>query len=159
MTKLNFGGAGGPYRFQRYDGSYPIGGGVYAFVKADGGEYFVQYIGKSQDMPERFDHHERWPEAVASGVNMVFILQCDEPLRSQVERATVDKYNPSMNKVRPPAPQFTSPIKPRTPGLEPMRRQDLPSLNFRLALKDALIGPPIARSLRQLIEESARKKS
>ncbi len=94
---------GASYVFAPYSPNinWPSVGGVYMFSRPTAGRpgvWDVFYIGQTDNFQRRFSNHERWAEAVRSGVTHILAAAVNtQAARDQLERELIFTVKPPMN--------------------------------------------------------------
>jgi hypothetical protein len=66
------------------------------------GKWDAIYIGQCESFKARIPGHERWQEAVRTGAENVLACQIDQTdLRTAVEAALIQQFDPPLNKQHP----------------------------------------------------------
>jgi excinuclease UvrABC nuclease subunit len=98
------GSSGKKYKFYVYElgTSFKKVGGVYAITKRTSSQgsnsHSVIYIGKTDDLSERFDNHHKQDCVDKNGANRICVRQVEsEADRDSIEKDLIKNYQPKCN--------------------------------------------------------------
>ena len=78
--------------------SFSKEGAVYIFTKPQSRAYLPVYIGKTDNMKERFSNHEKWDDIIKLGATKVHIhIDNVEKSRIQKETDLIERWKPELN--------------------------------------------------------------
>ncbi len=102
MSIIHVAGNGRTFAFDVYDPRYTTWNhvpGVYGFGIQGGllGLHHL-YFGECESFATRFSNHERWNDALQSGMNVVIAMRTPPHLRFAIEQELIATYNPILNK-------------------------------------------------------------